>query len=423
LKEKYAPLKVDAINEKGKPIKKPFIDAWIEDAYRLEFKKADFYPHNKDKSKCPTDIHNTFTGFDRKTATKFDDDKMDIFINDYLTPLLMGLTSNSKPAVEHIIKLLAQKIQYPELLNGVVIVLKGYEGGGKDTLINLLKKLIGDKFVFGTDKCKTAMGDFNGAIENKLVLQLNEQKNKDGGEFTDNIKYLATADLIPIQRKGKEIYNVKNCAMIFVFSNNNNPIVVGDTNRRFFVNNSNDVNIGAVRKVEFFEPLYDKLDDENMLNSLFRWFSKMDLTGFKATAFPESKAQEAMRQNSIHPLKKYFHKTLLNKFHYCNDYKTIDDNEEYVYIKSGDLLNDVKEYVEKLGLERSWINDKNLKLQLSEMEGIHTGVRFTIQGERARFIKIDKQTLLSHLEKLYFKDIHNEVEIEAKSIECANNLF
>lgn len=424
IKEKYAPLKVEGVNAKGEPTMIPFIDKWTEDADRLEFSSMDFYPYNKDPSKCPENVHNTFTGFERATATTFDDEKMTLFVDEYLRPLLMGLTSNFIEAVEHLIKLIAWKIQYPDRLNGIVIVLKGYEGGGKDTLLKILSKLLGARFVFGTDKCKTAVGDFNGAIENKLIIQFNEQKNKDGNEFTDNIKFLATAETIPIQRKGKEIYDVRNCAMLVVFSNNNNPVVVGDTNRRFFVNNSNDANIGAVRKVEFFEPLYENLKDEKMLNSLFKWFTEMDLTGFNASKFPISKVQEAMRQNSIHPLKKYFYKTLTNNFTHCNDYKRIGDDKKHVYIKTCDLLNDVREYVDKLGLEKSWINDKNLRLQLSEMEGIVVGVRKVVDGDRTRYNMIDTNILLEHLKKMYFKDDDEDDEdIANETVKCANDLF
>jgi hypothetical protein len=415
-KELYAPMTVEIADENGKTKLMPFIEKWRTDVDRLEYTKMDFYPHNKAESICPDDVHNIFTKFARESATTFDDDSSIEFVDKYLKPLLNGLCSDNTESVEYIINLIALKLQYPEKLHGIVPVFTGFEGTGKDTLLDIIAKMIGKKYIFSTNRPSLIFGTFNGSIENKLIIQLNEARAKDKEEYSDALKYLSTNPTIDIHNKGvDDVRIVNNHTLIFIFSNNLRCVDPSSTNRRLFINAGNSANIGNEKRESFFIPLYNALKNEKMLNSLFRWFCNKDLSEFIPENMPISAAQNSLVEHGIAPLTRFVYNNLNNKFKHDKSVLRTDDDSNLYYIKSTDLLYSVKKYAEKVGIDPVQFNVKKIIVELNAMVGIKTSVRKSFGGARERFIEFDRDECTKHLHSIYFKNDNNS---DDEDVEC-----
>jgi len=422
--EIYAYLQLMEMNEKGKLVKTPFVNAWCADRKRREYDRLNFYPYSKNESKCPKGEYNTFIPFERASATEFDDETATDFIKDYLTPLIMGLTSQCELSTTHLLKMIAHAIQYPELLQLVVVVLKGFEGTGKDTLTDFIKRLIGAKYVFKSDKEKQILGDFNASIENKLIITCDEQDGTNAAQLTNEIKNLSTAPTISINKKGIDAYEVNNYALCFINSNSIAPVQVSETNRRFFINTCDASLLGPEKSASFFQPMYDMMDNnEPMMNSLFKYFYEMDIEGFVPKKFPVSETAKVLRDNNIHIIKRYLYNEVGDIAKTSLSYiKQKDSDDDIIYITGKDMLYEIRKYTEDLGLNETYINDKNMRVQLGHLPHIKLNVRKSFDGVQGRYMTIDHKKLYKHLKEVTFK-FDDNTEVEDCESAPVNNLF
>lgn len=422
--EIYAFLQLMEMNEKGKVVKTPFVNAWCADRKRREYDRLNFYPYSKNESKCPNGEYNTFIPFERASATEFDDEKAIEFVKDYLTPLIMGLTSQCELSTTHLLKMIAHAIQYPEILQLVVVVLKGFEGTGKDTLTDFIKRLIGAKYVFKTDKEKQILGDFNASIENKLIITCDEQDGTNAAQLTNEIKNLSTAPTISINKKGVDAYEVNNYALCFINSNSIAPVQVSETNRRFMINTCDASLLGPEKSVSFFQPMYDMMDNNDaMMNSLFKYFYEMDIKGFVPKNFPVSETAKVLRDNNIHIIKKYLYHELSDIGKTSSSYiKKKNSDEEIIYITGKDMLFEIRKYTEDLGLNETFINDKNMRVQLGHLPHIKLNVRKSFDGVQGRYMTIEYKKLYKHLKEVTFK-FEDKIDLEDCESTPVNNLL
>lgn len=118
----------------------------------------------------------------------------------------------------------------------VVLYLIGKPGSGKDTLVNILRKIIGDEYVAKPDT-KVFNEQYNGWIMDKYFIQLDEYGNKlvrmsDKQEVLGKIKaYTGSADL-QIRAMRTDGFNYKHSST-FILTANLNPLPVEMDDRRF----------------------------------------------------------------------------------------------------------------------------------------------------------------------------------------------
>ena len=100
------------------------------------------------EDKCPPDVFNTWTPF---SAELFDECEIDNdAVNMFVTHIEI-LCNNDKEVANVILKWLAHMFQYPEY-KSFFPTFVSKEGSGKGTIIDLLRRLMGEKKVFGNTK-------------------------------------------------------------------------------------------------------------------------------------------------------------------------------------------------------------------------------------------------------------------------------
>lgn len=151
----------------------------------------------------------------------------------------------------------------------IVLYLIGKPGSGKDTLVNILRKIIGDDYVAKPDT-KVFNEQYNGWIMDKFFIHLDEYGNKlvrmsDKQEVLGKIKAYTGAPDIQIRAMRQDGFNYKH-ALTFIMTANSNPLPVELDDRRFaFIKTPNKLETQDwVKSFGGITAVQDRMRDEIM---------------------------------------------------------------------------------------------------------------------------------------------------------------
>lgn len=347
--EKYQLYNKDKFRELVKPIKyfdgekKEFFPAWLEDENRNSFKEIQFIPTHKKNE----DIFNSFTGFNYEGNNDFEDSTLiDLFIQH-----ISILTNNEDKSIDYLIKFIAHLIQKPEERPETIILLKSNQGYGKDTLINIIVSLLGEKYFLRTAEIDDIFGSYNVGLRDKLFLQLNELEGKDGFSHKEKIKNLATEEKTIIREKYVSQYDQTNYLRIFICSNNFNPVEIPFDDRRMTV-------FQATRKKpsrNYFYQLNKYLKNKDELQNLFNFLNNIDISSFSpANDRPITKAYENMKESNENPIYKYLYDNFIRgnyKENFDKEHVKKQKKNNKLYIQSNIFYHYYKDYLSSEDLE------------------------------------------------------------------------
>lgn len=342
---------------------------WKKDPNRLVFDNMVFEPYNiydslqKEKYEKKYEgkrIINTFTGFN---ANKIELTEENLNKSKYFWDYLYETISyNNDDIYNHIVKFLAHIVQKPQELAEVINVFKSLEGIGKDTLVLILTKILGEKYIYSTEDQNEVFGNFNEVMENKLIVVFNEAEGKAGSANKEKIKGLSTKKKSTIKKKFQNATILDNYIRIFFFSNNPNPVQLTADSRRFCIINNNYNKIG---NKSYFNDLYKNVvEDIDTINTIFTQLLNEDLTNYTPRFNKPITTEEVkMKQHNYNMLHYYLY----------NIKDTLETNgfvkfkNDYI-IQSTDLLNTFINYLQNEGYDKTTIkNYKNFKRISNEL--------------------------------------------------------
>lgn len=137
------------------------------------------------------------------------------------------------------------------------------QGAGKSSLIDdfIRPKILG-KLGDTINGFSNLLGGFNGIIEDKLLISVNEV-HSDGSSRRDifnSLKSLITDSSVVINRKGVNQYSIDNTASFIFFSNHADSIDIEDSDRRYCPIQSSESKIGDTG---YFNSLRKSFNDKN----------------------------------------------------------------------------------------------------------------------------------------------------------------
>jgi hypothetical protein len=158
---------------------------------------------------------------------------------------------------DYVIKFLARKVQKPHILTNTALIFKSNEGAGKDMFFNWFgNKIIGNNYYYNTEKPELLFGKFTSALENKIMIVVNETSGKDTFSINENIKCAITAEVNIIEHKGLKPYKNTNHISYIFLTNNDNPLKVSADDRRFCgIECNNDI----CNNKQYFTELHEEL--------------------------------------------------------------------------------------------------------------------------------------------------------------------
>lgn len=367
----------------------PFINEWLKDSNKRLYKQIDFIPSYDNVS---DETFNTFTGFDYSdypiTSSKHP------AIDKYISHMKI-LVNNCEQSTQYLINYIAHMIQKTTELPAVAILLKSKQGFGKDTFLDVIQKMMGQKYFYRTADLNEVFGSFNTSLKHKLILQLNELEGKNGFHDKEKIKNLITEEYTNLNEKNIKSYKQTNYIRLFICSNNLTPIEIPHDDRRFVVFKSQRQKPDK----SYFQDIRNTIiNNDEAVFALYEYFNTIDISNFDIrNDRPLTDAYKEMKDAEINPLYTYLYENFNDdtyKIEFENKYKQHKVTKD-IYVYSDDLLDSYKNYLSIKDITYIKISYKLLKLLLSNIGIINKQIR--IGTERIKVYVINK-TLIKQLE-------------------------
>lgn len=135
---------------------------------------------------------------------------------------------------EILLSWMAALAQYPGEKFRWAPVLQGTKGNGKTMVVEIMRHFVGRDWSFTVDPTKLE-GRFNGYLQDKLLLSVDEIHMENRRSILDRLKPLITDSRISIEGKGVEQREIDNLANWIFTTNYKNAILKERDDRRFAV--------------------------------------------------------------------------------------------------------------------------------------------------------------------------------------------
>jgi hypothetical protein len=273
-----------------------FIDKWWFDPDIRCYSRVDVYSPSEE---CPSDVFNLWVNYPCYTTIQ---DESIMYPCIYVLHHIRILCNHNEDVYNYVIHWLGQFIQFPHIKT-TGIFFASSEGAGKDSLLYLIKRLIGKNRIYETTRVDDVFGRFNSALVNCSLVVLNEVDASNTTKYDGGMKTIITEDIIPIEAKGSEIFNMRSFHRLFGFTNQvNYPVQTSSADRRKLIIRSSDEKIGDS---SYFNTLYSYLDTDQVIGALFNYFNTLDVEEFNKTRgrhIPKTEYQEIITENYSNPI-------------------------------------------------------------------------------------------------------------------------
>ena len=322
-----------------------------------------------------------------------------------------NICSNKNDDWKWLLNFIIYKIKNPHLLLGVGIVIKGQMGSGKDTLLEILNRIYGEDrdYIYNQQDVTPILSSTNTGLLNKQIIVLNEMKSITGVNYMENLKDVITRKKNNIKELYKDPYLVDNTTTLFVLSNNQNPIRLCHSNRRWVLLVTSDINVG---KTEYWTNIYKIIEDDHFINCLFTQIIEYeipsDFNPRDITKQPRNQDYYDSISQQIDPIFKFVYnldfsdisipihceKSKWNGFYYCNKTK-------------------FKELFNKWTGDSTKIQTQKISNKLIEIKnGVYTDISININGKKYNnMILLNKPIILDYLKVKYFHNVEETEDI------------
>ena len=328
---------------------------WLKDKDRRQYDQIDFIPT---LGTVPYGIYNTFKGFAFSGTCCPMPDAVKHFLNH-----INLLVNYEVPSFDYVVGYLAHMLQFSTELPEVALLFKSSQGVGKDLMVDFIQKILGHDMVYRTAKLDEIFDKFNGALKNKILLQLNEVQGSDGFAKKENLKDLITTKTLNINEKNLKPYTLTNYMRVIIFSNNLTPIEIPHDDRRYCVFKS-----GQKKSRPYYKNLVKLLHDDDAIESIANYLMTYDLNDFDIKERPETQAYKDMKEANVHPLYQYLYEEIVEE-KYMDDWEgfKIHKKTKDIYIKPNEVQSCFKYFLENQ--QQTYIKHdyRTLKLLLADL--------------------------------------------------------
>lgn len=250
-----------------------FMPKWFDDPDRREYTCADFLPP---PLVCPVDTYNLYGGMRWETLEKdgvIPDDDIEVFLHHLR--VLSG-SDQTDAVYAYLLNYFAHVIQRPGEIPGTGIVLNSPQGYGKNLFVdNFGRQLLGYKYHLSTANADRFAGRWRDVM-GKFFGIYNEASSKDTFGLEGKIKELITEPRLDWEKKGQDPIEVRSFIRIITLSNKDNPIQLGQKDRRWQV-----IEItGEPETKLYFQTLFNAFQNDAKVLGLVNYLKKIDLSNW-----------------------------------------------------------------------------------------------------------------------------------------------
>lgn len=194
---------------------------------------------------------------------------------------------------KNVLQFCADIIKNPARRPQYGVIIRGFAGTGKSSLINLLRVAQGGRYVWSEADYTPAFKQFSEVLPNNTVVVFDDATA--GKHTAEDLKLAITRDTANVEIKGvqaiieREVYS-----RVFIINNRHRPLVLPADDRRFYV-------------TEYLDHLHDQSDSEAFYEgftafwknpdnaaAIYWWFRDIDLDGFKPNSCVKTEARKQL---------------------------------------------------------------------------------------------------------------------------------
>ncbi len=262
----------------------PLADQWWCHPKRREYAGLTFMPGRPPEIRSPDGsarlYYNLFRGW--PVAPKAGDCSL------FWEHLQKVICAGNEERYSYVRRWLAHAIQKPEEMPETALVLRGGQGTGKGTLVNIYGKLFGAHYQ-SISQMDQLLGKFNAHMQ-EAILVFGDEVTWGGNKQSEGaLKSMITEPHMNIERKGMDTIRCANYRRFIFASNEGWPVALGVGDRRFIVL---DVDDSYQADTRYFSALRTQMDSGG-LQALMHDLLTEDLSNFDVRTKPESGAAEA----------------------------------------------------------------------------------------------------------------------------------
>lgn len=262
---------------------------WCEWIDRKEVRAIGFDPRDNSNS----DLFNLWNGFNigKDVADTYDEKDAEPILNVIKDIWCKG----DENAYEYVLNYFSHIIQKPHIKTGVLLALKSKQGGMKGIILNKLAQIIGDSHYAQNSNANFLFGDFNGQLEGKILINLDEAFWGGDKKLEGVIKNKITETRQTINKKNKENYMVDCYANYIITTNNDWFAGTTEDDRRHYCLELDNRMAGRMtpEKMAYIQPVLDA-----PCEAFAKVLYNRDISEFKPRQFKKTKLlQEQVEMN------------------------------------------------------------------------------------------------------------------------------
>ncbi len=274
-----------------------FIKEWLDQSHIRSYDRMDFLPFPLEQ---PEGVYNTYTGLRIDNIKSYKETDFSR-ITDHIK-LMVGVDEETEKGYNqkgynYMLDYLSHMVQRVGELPRVALLFKGQQGTGKNIFWNNFgNKVLGNQYVLETAEIEKVIGRFN-SLNQKFVVILDETTGKDSFQNSDKIKNIITQDTIAWEQKGIQTITINNCGRYIFLTNNDTPIKIEMTDRRFVVF---EMNPEKRNNADYFKALVNDFNNDDVVMSFVNFLKNRDISKWNSIGErPITKAYEEIQSVNI----------------------------------------------------------------------------------------------------------------------------
>jgi Family of unknown function (DUF5906) len=223
-------------------------------------------------------------------------------IGEHIESVLAG---GNEEFADYIIRWIAWAIQNPAAQAEVALVLIGAKGAGKGTLVRCLQRIFG-AHAFQVTSREHVIDKFNGHLQDCVLFIADEAYWGGDKRCVGRLQGMITEPTLPIERKGLDVFEVRNFLHIVMLAEPGWVILAGRYERRYAT-----LAVSTVKRGDkaYFRALHKQIEDGGA-EAMFDDLQRMDLNGWHPRDIPEAlltnPALQKQQSHTLPPLEQWY---------------------------------------------------------------------------------------------------------------------
>lgn len=217
-------------------------------------------------------------------------------VAEFLRHIEQNICDGDPALYEYVVGWFAHLVQRPWEKPEVALVLRGEKGVGKNVVFDVIGHLLGGHYLNVANR-RFLVGNFNGHLENKLLLSVDEAFWSGDKSANGVLKDVVTGKTHFIERKGQEPYTVDNLLRLAILGNEDWLVPASWDERRFAV-----CDVGNKRKKDraYFGGIKEGMKTGGY-SLLLHYLLDFNIANLDVSLAPETKGLLEQKHASLDP--------------------------------------------------------------------------------------------------------------------------